>query len=265
MTHLCAVFCRLLRVSTEHYVFSFNFPELPSEFRRRLMQRDLQQPKLFSVHSTMERKLYSGLFEIPEERLHLRLWSIGVPKVREGGPILKGRYVSAIGGNGRDYGTLIAAARLVPEIPFALVVRPGNLAGMEIPENVKVLVNAPFEDAMNILQYSSFTVLPLAGSRVPAGHVTLVCAMHLGKTSIATDSEGVHDYVLPGENGLLCRPFSPESLAEAIQELWSDPKEVERLSRNNLRFGAENCSEEKMRSDLRRILATWKIPVDASR
>src|ERR1700704_3274262 len=165
-TFLCALFCRILRANIDHYVFSFNFPELPRGFSVRLMRYAFAQVKQFTVHSSMERDLYSDYFHIPKERIRLRLWSIGVPEVSPDFPLQVGRYVSVIGGNGRDYRTLIEAARKLPEIPFVLVVRPENLMGLEIPANVKPIVNMPFEEAMNIMLYSACLVLPLSGSTV---------------------------------------------------------------------------------------------------
>jgi glycosyltransferase involved in cell wall biosynthesis len=257
----CALFCKLFRIRINHYVDSFNFPELPVGIQYRLMRFAFRQVSRFSVHSTMERSLYSRYFDLPEERFHLRLWSIGVPEVFQDYPLQEGRYVSSIGGNGRDYQTLLAASRILNDIPFVLVVRPENIAGLEIPHNVRVLKNEPFGKAMNILLHSAFTVLPLASSTVPCGHVTLVCAMHLGKTVIATDSTGISDYVLPGYNGLLCVASSPESLAQAIRKLWIDPVETAKLSENNRRFGAENCSETRVRSDLAAVLTASDIPL----
>jgi glycosyltransferase involved in cell wall biosynthesis len=260
-TFLCALFCRLLRVSIDHYVYSFNFPELPTGFWRRLMRYAFKQVKQFTVHSSMERDLYSDHFDIPKERIRLRLWSIGVPNVSPNFPLHAGRYISSVGGNGRDYETLIEAARKLPGITFVLVVRPDSLAGQEIPENVKAMVNLPFEQAMNIMLHSAFTVLPLSGSTVPCGHVTLVCAMHLAKAVVATDSKGICDYVLSGYNGVLCKPFSPEDLARAIDRLWKDPAEIARLGENNRRFGSEHCTEAKARSDLARVLRDRGIPL----
>jgi glycosyltransferase involved in cell wall biosynthesis len=258
-TFLCALFCRLLRVRIDHYVFSFNFPALPSGLKSRLMRYAFRQVREFSVHSSMERDLYSRHFDISKERIRLRLWSIGVPDVSPQYPLQTGRYVSSIGGNGRDYRTLLEAAHRLPHIFFVLVVRPDSLIGLEVPANVKVIVNAPFKEAMNIMRYSAFTVLPLSGSTVPCGHVTLVCAMHLAKTFVATDSEGIYDYVQSGNNGVLCEPFSLESLARAIGSLWADPAEILRLSENSHRFGAENCTEKKMCSELTAVLADWGI------
>jgi glycosyltransferase involved in cell wall biosynthesis len=260
-TFLCALFCRILRIDVDHYVFSFNFPELPNWFRTRLMRFAFEQVKHFTVHSSMERDIYSDYFRIRKERIRLRLWSIGVPAVSPNFPLQAGRYISAIGGNGRDYRTLIDAARRLPEIPFVLVVRPDNLIGLEIPANVKAMVNLPFEKAMNIMLHSICTVLPLSGSTVPCGHVTLVCAMHLAKPVVATESKGIGDYIQSGHNGLLCKPCSPEDMALAIERLWKDPAEVARFGENNRRFGEENCTEANMRSDLAEVLRHREIPL----
>jgi glycosyltransferase involved in cell wall biosynthesis len=261
-TFLCALFCRILGVRINHYVFSFNFPALPTGLRLSLMRYAFSQIQEFSVHSSMERDLYSSYFNIPKDRIRLRLWSIGIPEVSPEYPIYEGHYVSSIGGNGRDYRTLLAAAAQLPEVPFVLVVRPENLIGLDVPANVTVVVNAPFPEAMNILQHSSFTVLPLVSSTVPCGHVTLVCAMHLGRTAVATDSEGIYDYIRSGHNGVLCEPLSADSMAQSIAALWDDPAEIARLSENNHRFGIENCTEDKMRSDLAAVLTHWQVPLN---
>jgi glycosyltransferase involved in cell wall biosynthesis len=255
----CALLCRLLHIRVDHYVHSFNFPELPVGVRLLLMRFAFKQITLFSVHSTMERSLYSRYFGIPEDRFRLRLWGIDIPRVSPGPPLQEGRYVSSIGGNGRDYRTLLEACRILPHIAFVLVVRPENLAGLDVPSNVRVIVNAPFEEAMNILKHSAFTVLPLPTSTTACGHVTLVCAMHLGKTVVATASVGIADYVFNGRNGLTCDPSSPQSLADAIDLLWSDPAETALLSENNRQFGAEHCSEARSRSDLAAVLTEWRI------
>jgi hypothetical protein len=50
-------------------------------------------------------------------------------------------------------------------------------------------------------------------------------------------------------------------MAHAIDRLWKDPIEIARLSENNRRFGAENCTESNMRSDLAEILRHREIPL----
>jgi hypothetical protein len=84
--------------------------------------------------------------------------------------------VFSIGGSGRDYQTLLEACRILPQNFFILAFSPENLADLDVLANVRVIVNAPFEEAMNILRHSAFTVLPVPTSTKPCGHVTLVCA-----------------------------------------------------------------------------------------
>ena len=251
-----------MRINVAHATDAFNFAVLPTGLSRKLMRYAFQQIGSFSVHSSVEIGMYSEYFDIPRERIRLRLWSIGVPQVAPELPIEDGRYVSAIGGNGRDYQTLLEACRRLPEIPFVLVVRPENLAGVAVPANVKVLIDLPLAKAMNVLQYSAFTVLPLSDAVRPSGHVTLVCAMHLGKTVVATDSAGIADYVQPGENALLCAAQSPEKMAEAIAELWADPERATRMGEKNRQFGSRYCSEAQMRTDLAKVLSDAGIPTE---
>jgi hypothetical protein len=50
-------------------------------------------------------------------------------------------------------------------------------------------------------------------------------------------------------------------MAQAIAKLWADPAEIARLGENNHRFGTENCTEDRMRSDLSAVLTDWDIPL----
>jgi hypothetical protein len=68
--------------------------------------------------------------------------------------------------------------------------------------------------------------------------------------------------VFPGDNGLLCQPFSPKDLAQAIDGLWRNPGEIERLGENNRSFGAAHCAEANVRSDFADVLRHWDIPVE---
>ena len=151
-------------------------------------------------------------------------WGVKPPEIDSPeAPLEPGEYVCAIGGNARDYGTLLQAARLMPHIRFVCVVRPNSLQGLDVPPNVTVHTNLPSGQAMNILVHSRFMVLPLLHSKVPCGHVTIVAAMHLGKAFVITDSEGVRDYVQDGHNAMTIPARSASALAEATERLWRSP------------------------------------------
>ena len=89
--------------------------------------------------------------------------------------------------------------------------------------------NVPSGRANNILAFSRFMVLPLAGSEVPCGHVTLVAAMHLKKAMVISNSLGVSDYVQDGVNSLVVPVGDATALACSIRELWNDPRRSERM------------------------------------
>src|SRR5271166_949605 len=246
----CALICRVLGIKLDHLAFSFNFAELPQGLKKRLFGFAFRQITHVRVHSHMERTLYSEYFGIPTDRIEVRLCTMNVPPVSSDPPELDEPYVSAVGGNARDYQTLLETSRLMPDTPMVWVVRPENVAGFDLPPNVHVLQNIPYPKAMNVVKNSRLTVVPLKGSQVPCGHVTLISAMLLEKAIVATDSVGISDYVIDGWNGLLCRPQDARDLADKIRALWVDPDEADRLGENGFKFAAENCSEQSVREDM---------------
>jgi glycosyltransferase involved in cell wall biosynthesis len=262
VTARCAAFLRMTGARVPHVAWSFNLAELPHGLNRRLMAAAFRHVDRFVVYSTMERALYGEVFGIPLEKIDLLLWGVGEPEVtRPDEPLEPGDYICAIGGNGRDYATLMAAMARLPEVPLVAVMRPGNLAGLTIPPNVRIRVNIPGGEANNILRFSRFMVLPLAGTEVPCGHVTLVNAMFLGRAFLITSSSGVYDYVQEDVNSLTCEAFSPKALAARIRELWNDPDRCARLGRGGRQFADRHCREESVRHHLDAVLRSFGLLV----
>lgn len=246
----------------KHLAFSFNYPKLPTGLARTLHERAYRTVDRFVVYSTMERELYGRYFGIPLDRLQMIHWAVNPPPVEPDGPLIDGDYVCAIGGNGRDYATLIEAARRLPKVHFVLVVRPHSLNRLDVPQNVTAATNLPLPRAMNLLKFSRFMALPLVSSDVPCGHVTLVHAMHLRKAMAITRSSGVSDYVREGENALTCTAGSVEELTAIIRRLWDDAGLRERLGANGRAMAQECCSEARTRAYFRGVLAEWGV-IDA--
>src|SRR5277367_4236037 len=220
----CAFFARLFRLKVPLVAHSFNFTELPNTVKLSALGWMLSNVDRFVVFSRLERSLYAKAFDLPQDRFDLIHWGVGPPDVSSPeAPLEQGDYVCAIGGNARDYATLIEGARLTPHIRFVCVIRPNSFDGLDIPTNVAVRTNLLFGKAMNILAHSRFMVLPLLHSEVPCGHVTIVAAMHLGKAFVITDSEGVRDYVQTGYNAITIPPGSAGALADATERLWRSP------------------------------------------
>jgi glycosyltransferase involved in cell wall biosynthesis len=240
---------RLLRVRIPILAHTFNFQNFPSPAKRRLLSFAFRLANIqrFVVYSTMERELYANAFGIPPQRFDIVLWGTNPPTISTPGtPAEAGDYACAIGGNARDYRTLFKAARRLPQIRFVVVMRPENLRGLEVPSNVLVRTNIPFEVAMNVVFYSKFMVLPLVGTEVPCGHVTIVCAMHLSKAYVITDSAGVRDYAKDQINSLTVKHGSVDELVEAVVRLWKNPEFCARLGENGQRFAAAECTDARI-------------------
>jgi len=228
-----------------HLAFSFNFTDLPTGIQRKVMERAFRSVERFTVFSSVERQLYAQYFNLPIERFDLLHWGVRPPRVK-GPPLEEGDYLCAIGGQARDYATLMRAMARLPHLRLVLVATPQSLMNVDIPANVSVHTNIPLAMAMNILAYSRYMVLPLRDNRVPCGHVTLVAAMHLGKAVIATGSAGLLDYITPGVSGLTCPAGDHAALARTIQSVHDDPEMAPRLGLAGQLFAHTHCVEERV-------------------
>jgi glycosyltransferase involved in cell wall biosynthesis len=251
----CSVFSRLLRVRVRLLAHSFNFARLPGPIKRYWFSLAFGNVDTFVVFSEMERVLYAKLFRIDPRRIDFVHWCVDAPAVlNPDKPIHPGNYVSAIGGNARDYATLFDAAHAMPNTTFVIVARPENLTGLTIPKNVSIFKNIPFEAAMNILLHSTLTVLPLIGSETPCGHVTIVAAMYLGKPIVVTDSTGISDYIKNCETGLTVEMASPSALVKSISSLLNDSGLRLKLAENSKHFVLRHCSPQTIADHFKRWL-----------
>ena len=256
----CALAAALFDRKRRIIAYAFNFPELPTGLRRRLMRWAFQRPHRFVVFSSVEVDRYATYFRIPRERFEMHHWGVDTPAVGDEALRPEGPYLCAIGGNGRDYRTLFEAARLVPHIAIEVVTRPENLRGLDQPSNVGVRCNIANRAAMRLLDDSRGMVLPLPDSTIPVGHVTLVAAMLLGKASVVTESEGVRDYTGDPAHVLTCPPGDTTALAAAMQRLWNDETFARGLGQRALAFAQRYCSEESAVGHLRRLLREEGLP-----
>jgi glycosyltransferase involved in cell wall biosynthesis len=246
-----------------HLAFSFNFTDLPNGVRRSLLKKYLRRVDRFVVASTIERTLYSEYFELEIDRIDLLLWGIQPPlrELTQAARFSDEQYICAIGSQARDYDTLMEAMRRLPRIKLVVVATPDSLPRTLLPANVKVLTNIPIADAMNVLAHSMFMVLPLRDSKVPCGHVTAVSAMHMGKAILSTDSTGLSDYLVDGDNAVFFSPGNSKQLAEKIERLFSQPLLCQRLGAVASIFAQRHCSEDNTATYFRRYLENNGIAV----
>jgi glycosyltransferase involved in cell wall biosynthesis len=253
----CAIFARWSGLRVSIVAHGFNFTVLPGPMKREVFRLAFSSIERFVVFSEVERRIYSKAFGIPIDRFDFVHWGVRAPRIETPDrPIEAGEYVSAIGGNARDYGTLMDAARTLSDVRFVVVARPENVQGLAPPSNVSLLTNISFGKAMNILLHSRFMVLPLLPGDVPCGHVTLVAAMHLGKAIVVTNSSGVLDYARDEDNAIVVDAGSAQMLATAMRRLWQDRDICHRLGESGLSFAAAECTEVRIAEHFRNLLKT---------
>lgn len=247
---------RILRVRTPHICYYLNFDRLPTGLRRARQARLFRGIERFTVSSTMERELYAKHFGIDPARIDVLLWGVTAPVASDARPV-GADYVSAVGGNARDYPLLMEVAAARPDMRFIIVARPANLAGLNIPPNVETLCNIPYADAMAVVAGARVMALPLVATDTPCGHVTIVSAFYLGTPVVVTASTGIEDYVRDGATGLIAPPGSASALGAAIDRIWHDAALAAALGAAGLAFAESQCTEANYPPHVRRMLSTY--------
>jgi glycosyltransferase involved in cell wall biosynthesis len=262
----CSILAHARGLRVPHVAHAFNFAHLPAGLRLRAMRKAFQRVDHFVTFSTVERDLYSKHLDIPPEKIEVVLWGVQPPVAADNSPhVPAGPYISALGGNRRDYRLLFAAMEKLPDITLVAVLRPHNLQGLSVPPNVQIRTNIPIPHAMAVLRHSRFMVLPLDAGVVPCGHVTMVSSMHLHKAFIATDSPGITDYAAHDHNALIVPPAKVDALASAIRALWNDPARTDALAANGAAFAAKHCTEEATVTHVSQLLQRMNVlPTTAS-
>ena len=198
-----------------HLAFAFNFTDLPTSVAKHYLTAAFRSVRRFFVFSEFERDLYQRYFDLPRDRFEYLLWAQEPPPIASTpSPYALNSYVTAVGGEGRDYATLIAAAARLPDIDFVIIARPYNLV-KEVPPNVRFLTNVPIEQTWRIAADSSCMVVPLRDRTTCCGHITLVSSELLGIPVISTHSEATMAYT---EDMALCEPGDVAALAALVRE-----------------------------------------------
>jgi hypothetical protein len=263
-----AVAMRLLRARQPLLSFSFHFTKLPTGIRLALAKWALSRVDRFGVHSEPERERYSQYFGLPVERFDVTLWGVRPSSVEteEAPPPLDCAYICALGKDGRDYRTLTEAMKRLPELTLVLVAQPHNLAGCELPANVKTYCDIPSAEALNILKHAQFMALPLEGETTSCGHITIVSAMFLRKAIIATASTGIADYFPSEYPAPKVKEGDVDGWVKSLREMARDAKQRERCAIIGEKFAHLHCSHD---AACRSTMDVFKkagivIPLDAT-
>ncbi len=232
----------------------FNVGTCPKGMRRWLAQFSLQEIDRFVVHTRRECDIYSQWLKLPQERFEFLPYQVSeIPITYLENTTLP--FVAAIGSAHRDFSTLLTA---IAQLNFPTIIASGSraLAGLELPACAQAPLGIGKADCRRFAQEACINVVPLLpGEQVTAaGQVTIVEAMRMGRTVIASRCSGIEDYIIHGETGLLVEPQSVEDLVQALDWLWNDQELRNRLGQNAMRYAAQHFSDEAAGKALSKIL-----------
>jgi glycosyltransferase involved in cell wall biosynthesis len=151
--------------------------------------------------------------------------------------------------------TILAAARLVPEVRFTLT-GTGQLSGLlerDRPANVEWLGWVPDERIPTELKRCG-CVLGIFGTSEKASRVIpnkAFEALACGAPIVTADTPGSRELLVDGESALLVPPGDPSALANAIRRAAADPSVARRIAAGGL-------SAFTARASARVLAPRWK-------
>lgn len=100
------------------------------------------------------------------------------------------------------------------------------------PDNVTIIRHLPQLDLKQLYASAQFVVLPIYDTVYSAGATATLEASAMARPVIAFRSEGITDYIVDGETGILVAPGDFRELRDAIEFLLANPNEARRMGQN---------------------------------
>ncbi|MFD1785983.1 hypothetical protein ACFSC3_00205 [Sphingomonas floccifaciens] len=241
-----------------HLAFSFNFTDLPAGRDVARMRRAFSGVDQFCVYSEYEATTYPQLFGVDPARFERVLWTQETPRTDTTLDLPFDRFVVAIGGEGRDYAGMLAAARSDPSTNWIVVARPSTLFD-DAPSNMKVFFNLPPELTWGIAARAAAVIVPLKSDRTCCGHITIVSAQLLGLPVVSTRSMATTEYTVGIPGSTLIEPGAPDALAAAAAASVADAPRNRQLAESFVAEAKERYDRKHWAEYLRRFLQT-RIP-----
>jgi len=189
--------------------------------RRELYRRLYQAVDAIVVFSSNQVATLVDLLGVPKERIHVVRFGIDLDEL-VGLPTEESGTVAAIGRDlGRDWPTLAAAADGTGW-NVDLMTRRQQIAGIELPLEVRFHDPSSRPSYLEILARSSVVALPSEIREYPTGQTVLLEAMALGKACVVTDTPAMREYVTHGVDGVLVPPGDVVAFRDAVDQLLVD-------------------------------------------
>lgn len=157
------------------------------------------------------------------------------------------------GSNGRDWKFMLSVARLLPNVTFKFVM-PDYLYKFiqnEIPQNVVVHCNIPYDDFVKEMCSASIVALPL-DTIAPAGLIVLFQAAANNRLVMTTNTVTTREYINP-ERGVLLKNDA-QQWASSIKHMLVHPQERIIKSKALREFLAIECNEQNFVNGIKQMI-----------
>lgn len=144
---------------------------------------------------------------------------------------------------GRDFATLIEAVRGT-DLHLDVVCKPHNVAGIDIPANVRVHAPVSLPDYRALLRRAQVVAVPTHELAYPTGQSVALEASATGACVVVTGTRAMGDYFVDGINARLVGVGDVLAWREVLIELVGDEQQ-----RGGLGDGALRSVRERFNSD----------------
>ncbi|WP_298745166.1 glycosyltransferase family 4 protein [uncultured Microbacterium sp.] len=139
-------------------------------------------------------------------------------------PVRARMQVAAIGiDRGRDYATLIEAARLTPEIRYDVFTQPERFAAMTLPPNLAAHAPVSMDEHRENLRAADLVVVPTHDLAYPTGQSVLLEAMACGRCTAVTHTVAMTEYIDDERCNLALPLHDPSGVARVVRRAIGDP------------------------------------------
>lgn len=269
-----------MSVATGHRLMPFHcrhlttmtYPVSSRKLKLHRMTGFAKELDMILVHTEAERRATMAAYGLPPERLSLVPLQVDHDWYRPSPVIPERMTVGAAGVEFRDYRTLVAAARRMPEARFILNPqspwsRKVPDLGGDLPDNAetRVLEVGGIRDFYDEL---SVVAVPVTPNDTAAGMTAVLQGMAMAKPVVCTRTAGLAPLVSDGETGLLVEPGDVRGWQNALQKLRDDPSLATALGQQARRWVERHASMEswvvQMRAYLNTVLMARTAPAPAA-
>lgn len=134
----------------------------------------------------------------------------------------------------RDFPLLLEVARSLPETSFSVVAGPDNAPPRDVPSNVSVEVDLPFDEMKRRLEEARVVALPVRENTYSGATTVLLQAMALGKPVVVSRTSAIASgyELVDGENCRLVTPGDADAFARALRDVLGGDSQARALGAN---------------------------------